>query len=309
MIVKERTKPVMLQILESLNYRSILTFSEKKDYLNQLKGYEGEVQFDDCLEKSPCNWLILNDLRLKENGTMVQLDALILTDDTIYLYEIKNYSGSYEYKEDALHARSDFVIVNPLTQVHRSQPFLYNLIRKLGYKLEVVPQVVFIHPDFYLYHLPRDKPFLFLNQLSRHFEKLAEQHPSATVTTKQLAKRLCELHVSDYRPLDLPEYEYTSLKKGVLCPVCFSFEHDNMRETRICKGCGHKESIAKAIIRSTEEFHLLFPDLKVTKNHIHDWCGKIYTEQRVQRALSGHFLSHSSRRFTYYAVDNPLLVK
>lgn len=309
MIIKERTKPLMLQMLESLNYRSILTFSEKKDYLNQLKGYEGEVQFDDYLEKLPCNWLILNDLRLKENGTMIQLDALVLTDDTIYLYEIKNYSGSYEYKEDALHARSDFVIVNPLTQVHRSQPFLYNLIRKLGYKMEVVPQVVFIHPDFYLYHLPRDKPFLFSNQLCRHFEKLAEQHHSATVTTKQLANRLYELHVSDYRPLDLPEYEYTGLKKGVLCPVCFSFEHDNMRETRICKGCGHKESIAKAIIRSTEEFHLLFPDLKVTKNQIHDWCGKIYTEQRVQRALSGHFLSHSSRRFTYYVVDNPLLVK
>ncbi|WP_156097498.1 hypothetical protein [Carnobacterium alterfunditum] len=50
MIIKKRSQPLVLQILESLNVRTVLSASEKKDYANQLKGYQGEVLFDAYLE-------------------------------------------------------------------------------------------------------------------------------------------------------------------------------------------------------------------------------------------------------------------
>ncbi|WP_313466736.1 nuclease-related domain-containing protein, partial [Carnobacterium sp.] len=140
MIIKKRTKPLLLQMLESLNYRTVLSASEKRDYYNQLKGYKGEVEFDSYLEKVQFDCLILNDLLLKEQGKMVQIDSLVLVGDTIYLYEVKNYSGNYDYKDDALHAQSGFVVTDPLTQIHNSQPFLYNLVRKLGYRMEIRSQ-------------------------------------------------------------------------------------------------------------------------------------------------------------------------
>jgi len=300
MIIKKRNQPLVLQILESLNVRTILSASEKKDYANQLKGYQGEVQFDAYLENLQFDCLIMNDLRLKESGNMIQIDSLILTSDVIYLYEIKNYSGSYDYKDDALHGRLDFVIADPLTQIHKTQPFLHNLVRKLGSKKVVKTQIIFIEPDFYLYDLPRDKPFMFANQLTREFDSMEKRHSTIKKSDKRLANQLGQLHITDYRPIDLPEYDYSNLKKGVTCPNCFSFDHIDTRKNRICTCCGYKETISEAIKRSTENFQLLFPEVSITKQLIYDWCGKVYDEQRVQRVLRRNYISHGSYRSTYY---------
>ncbi len=291
MIIKKRTKPLLLQMLESLNYRTVLSASEKRDYYNQLKGYKGEVEFDSYLEKVQFDCLILNDLLLKEQGKMVQIDSLVLVGDTIYLYEVKNYSGNYDYKDDALHAQSGFVVTDPLTQIHNSQPFLYNLVRKLGYRMEIRSQVVFINSDFYLYQLTRDKPFLFANQLTHHFDCIGKKQSFIKETPKRLASQLCDLHIANYRPPNLPKYNFDTLKKGIFCPKCCSFEHIDTRNNRLCSSCGQKETIAKAIKRSAEEFHLLFPEVSVTKHLIHEWCGGKYNKQRIQRVLSSKYIS------------------
>ena len=309
MIIKKRTKPLMLQILESLNYRTVLSTSEKKDYYNQLKGYNGELQFDNYLEKLQFDCLVINDLLLTERGKMVQIDALILMGDTIYLYEVKNYSGSYDYKEDGLYAQSDFVITDPLTQIHNSQPLLYNLVRKLGHKMEIRSQVVFIDPNFYLYQLPRDKPFLFAHQLSRYFDYMKKKQTSIKQTNTRLATQLSDLHITNYRPSFLPEYDFSTIKKGTFCPKCFSFEYKNTRNNRLCSSCGHRETITEAIKRSSEEFHRLFPELKVTKHLIYEWCGGMYSEQRIQRVLSSNYVSHGNYKSTYYEVNCPILIK
>lgn len=309
MIIKNRTRPLLLQILESLNYRTVLSTSEKKDYYNQLKGYDGELQFDNYLKMLPFDCLIINDLLLKERGKMVQIDALILMGDTIYLYEVKNYSGSYDYKKDGLYAQSDFVITDPLTQIHNSQPLLYNLVRRLGCKMEIRSQVVFIDPSFHLYQLPRDKPFLFAHQLTRHFDTLEKKQTTIKETHKRLATQLSDLHITNYRPSDLPEYDFDSIKKGAFCPKCFSFDHTDTRNNRLCSSCGHKETIAEAIKRSSEEFHLLFPELKVTKHRIYEWCGGLYSEQRIQNVLRSNYTSNGSYKSTYYEVNSSLLMK
>lgn len=309
MIIKNRTKPLILQIMESLHYRTVLSASEIKYYDNQLKGYKGEVQFDTYLENLQINCLVINDLLLKDRGRMVQVDSLILTGDTLYLYEIKNYSGSYDYKDDGLHAQSDFVVTDPFAQIRNSQPLLYNLVRKLGYKIDVHSQVAFINPNFYLYQLPRDKPFLFASQLNRHFDSLEKKQSSIRDTHRQLALQLSAMHIANYRPSDLPNYHFDTLKKGISCTNCFSFDHIDTRNNRLCSSCGYKETIAKAIKRSAEEFHLLFPEVIVTKHIVYEWCGGIYNEQRIQRVLSSCYIAHGSYKSTHYEVNYPVLVK
>lgn len=145
------------------------------------------MDFDVLPETLPDESLVINDLLIKDNGQLFQIDCLILKGNQLSLYEIKNYSGSYDYKNGVLHGRSDFIISNPLTQVYRSQPLLHNLLHKLGFQMDVNPHIVFINPDFYLYKLPRDKPFLFANQLPRHFEQLAKKPSLMNAAQEQLA--------------------------------------------------------------------------------------------------------------------------
>lgn len=309
MIIKKRSKPLTLRVLESLNYRTVLNTPDKKQYSNHTKGFEGETNFDIFPEILPDESLVINDLRVKDNGQMIQIDCLILTGKGLFLYEVKNYSGRYDYKNSFLQGNSNFIIADPLTQIYRSQPILHNLVRKLGFQMDIKPHVAFINPDFYLYELPRSKPFLFANQLPKHFEQLATIPSLINGAQQELAKQLCTLHIEDYRPSDLPQYNFSVLKKGILCPKCFSFDHVNTRQNRICTACGYKESVSDAIKRSANECHLLYPTLNVTKRLIYLWCGEEYNEQRIQRALSGHSRTCGHYKSTFYELHSPLRIK
>jgi len=299
MIYKVRTKSLTHLILESLYYRN-LPSDVKKRYFNQLRGWKGELQFDVLLEKLHCNCLILNDLMIKYDGKTFQIDSLIISGNTIYLYEVKNYSGSYEYRDDSLRSQTEYEIDNPLERLHRRKTAIYNLTRKMGYRFNIKSFVVFINPEFYLYDLPRDKPFIFSGQLPSHFQSLEKEHGVITESHKKLAQKLCDMHIENYRAKGLPAYNYSDLQKGILCPNCFSFEHNDTRQTRCCKKCGYKESITEAIRRSVEEVRGLFPDMVITSSLIYDWCGKVYPQHKIQRVLRDNYHLNGAHRNAFY---------
>ncbi|MGX6442891.1 nuclease-related domain-containing protein [Neobacillus sp. K501] len=76
--------------MRSLNTRKELDPEEKRYYLSQEKGYEGEVKFDLMTEKLESGLLILNDLLLSVNNTIFQLDSVIISPKKLYTCEVKN---------------------------------------------------------------------------------------------------------------------------------------------------------------------------------------------------------------------------
>ena len=42
-----------------------------------------------------------------------------------------------------------------------------------------------------------------------------------------------------------------------------------------CETCGNVENWEVAVLRSVEEFKLLFPGRKITTNRVYEWCGGI----------------------------------
>src|SRR5699024_8891322 len=83
---------------------------------------------------------------------------------------------------------------------------------------------------FYIYNLPPTSAILFVGQLERHFKALANANQFVNVQDKKLAQALANQHNGNYRPDNLPSYGFDSLKKGILCPKFFSFEHTDTRE-------------------------------------------------------------------------------
>lgn len=300
MIYKQRTKPVALTVMESLKERRVLSFEEKRYYLSVKKGYEGEVKLDTYTVKLPCGCIVLNDLQLKHNQTDFQIDAVVIKGNVLHLIEVKNYSGTYDYRDDVLYAGPNFEIANPLFQIRKSQPLLQQLVRKLGYPFTVKAYVVFINPEFELFQLPRDLPFVFARQLPRFLQELGNDASAPTKAGQELAERLSRLHIEEYRPNNLPDYLYSDLKKGILCPECFSFAQTHTRKNRICTNCGQTESVQGAIHRSAEEFRILFPGQQLTVEKVHEWCGGCYEKQRMRRTLKRYYQMHYHRNGTYY---------
>jgi len=132
LIYKNREKPESIRTMELLHKHNDLSGKDYSYYLNLKKGYEGEVQFDSIIEKLTCDCLVLNDLLFKENNTVFQIDSLIITGESILMYEVKNYEGQFIYREDSLKVvASNKPILNPMGQLNRAQTLYAGLMNRL----------------------------------------------------------------------------------------------------------------------------------------------------------------------------------
>jgi hypothetical protein len=297
---KARMESNLLKILRILNTRMDLTVDVQKYYVNLKKGYEGEVQFDVLTEKLHSNCYILNDLLLENNSTTSQKDTLIIYQDTVYLFEVKNFEGDFCYGPDIFSTLSGMEISNPLDQLKRSKSLLRQLLQKLGFTLPIEAYVVFINPEFTLYQAPLDLPFIFPTQLNRFLKKLDSKPSSLNNLHKKLADKLVSLHQTESPYTRLPTYTYNQLKKGITCKKCNSFSVTVQGQKMVCNDCGCKEMVATAVMRSVDEFKLLFPDRKITTHEIHEWCKVVESEKRISRVLGSNFKVHGARKWTYF---------
>ncbi|MDG5787337.1 nuclease-related domain-containing protein [Evansella sp. AB-P1] len=129
MEVKSRVMSQELKLIHLLNYRVSFTEKEKKYFWKMRKGFEGECQFDELLAKSVPNenCLVLNDLLLEHNNTQFQLDSVLLSTSTIYVFEIKTFEGDYYIKNgEWFFCKTNNAITNPLHQMQRSETLLRN---------------------------------------------------------------------------------------------------------------------------------------------------------------------------------------
>lgn len=300
MICKERSKSQSHLILESLNTRMTLSSYEKQQYDNQVKGFEGEQRFDNCLRACQPPGIVLNDLLLSTRDTYYQIDSLLITPHRIYLYEIKNYSGIYHYKDGMIQSESGYALQDPVAQADRKRAYLYNLLLNHGMQTEVSSYVVFINPDFYIYTFPEQKSVIFSGHLSTHFKCLHQDVTAPTDLSTSIADKLIRMHTTHYRPQNLPDYSFEQLTKGIVCPNCLSFKFTNTRQTRKCLSCGSQEKISTAIYRSIEEYKHLFPDTPVKKADIYEWCGNNLSKSRIQTVLKTNYRRKHSDRGSYY---------
>ena len=301
MIVKSRKKSDELQILDSLHNR--MELSEKyQSRLHALqKGYEGEVLFESYIEKLQNNFLVLSDLFHQVNSTSFQLDSVIITDEKIYLYEVKNYEGDYVYdpSQDRISSKTK-EIVNPFAQIVRAETLLRQMLQNHGIRLPIEYYVVFVNPKFMLYNAPLDKPFIYPTQIHRYLKQFNNDFLDIPNKNQFVADKLLSLHTSDEQFWQIPPYEYDGLKKGVTCEVCRSLMNSIQGQSCVCTICGHREQISSAVLRCVGEFKLLFPNEKITTNGVFDWCGGVASSKTISRILNRNFKMFGKYRSTYF---------
>ncbi|ALC80636.1 MULTISPECIES: nuclease-related domain-containing protein [Bacillus] len=297
---KSRIESAELLTLKSLNTRMNLPNKDKQHYFNLKKGYEGELIFDSLTEKLKCECIILNDLLLKVNNSMFQIDSLIIISETIYFFELKNYEGDYYYQSDRLYKENKTEIINPLIQLSRSEALLRQLLQNLEFNLRVDASVVFINPKFTLYQTPLDNPFIFPTQVKRYLQKLNTTPTKLNGKHKVLADKLISMHIEDSPFKHVKSYEYDELQKGITCEKCNSFSIYVEGRKCACKECGHEELVAVAVMRSVNEFKLLFPNLKITTNVIHEWCKVVKSKKRIRRILEKNFKIVGVHQWSFY---------
>ncbi|MBS4205502.1 nuclease-related domain-containing protein [Lederbergia citrea] len=301
MFIKPRYESTELQLLRYLSKRMNLTDKEKQYYVNLKKGYEGELSFDMLLENLSDEWLILSDLLLEVNNTMFQIDSLLVSRHSIFLFEVKNYEGDYYIDADKWYSvASGNEIKDPLLQLKRSEFLLRRLLQDLNFNFSIEAYLIFISPKFTLYQAPRNLPIIFPTQLHYFMKNLNKKSSKLNEKHSGFAELLVNKHLNDSSFTQVPNYDYEQLRKGVICKCCYSFLISREENKLVCAKCLCKEDIESAILRNVEQLTLLFPDKKVTTNLVHEWCEAIVSKKRVWRILTKNFRKVGQGKFSYY---------
>ncbi|MFL2133642.1 nuclease-related domain-containing protein [Desemzia sp. FAM 24101] len=304
MIYKKRKKPTVLAMLEVLYKRAQLSAKVHKYYMNQKKGYYGECCFDVLTEKLECDCLILNDLPFQDDGNEFQIDALIITAYAIYLYEIKNYEGTYYYKDGFFRSVfSDFKFESPIEWLNRKETYLQKILYEYGINLPIKSFIVFVHPEFTLYDVSYSERVLLPTYIPQHFRQTNQLDGKLTQEHIYVASKLCEVSAQSIPTLKgVPSYEYDELKKGLICENCGEFIHEvkDKDKTITCAGCGYREVAAECIFRHIEEYKMMFPGRRVAFNLVDDWCGGLVTVKRIRYVFKKYYQAHGSGRGRYY---------
>lgn len=312
MIYKTRNESHELKMYRCLYIRSNLSESELNYFWTLEKGFEGEQIFDALIQKLKGEYILLHDLLFEINNTHFQIDSLLISSEDIFLFDVKNYDGDYVIEPDnkwySLHIHSKAIkkdIKNPIHQLDRCETLLKRLIKNLDYNTPIVPNLIFINPNFYLYQAPLNYPIIFPSQIERFMNQMNLQLKHSVLKERhyQLAKKLVSHHIAESPFVRKPEYSFEQLRKGIPCKSCHSLEVISNPKTLVCNQCGYREAIETAILRSIEEFILLFPEKKITTSIIHEWCKIIKSEKTIRKILSANFKSLGKLRGTYYVYN------
>ena len=300
MILKARTESKELIIMRCLNSRMTLSASEKQHYIKLEKGYKGEQYFDELTEiHLDHEYLILNDLTFEHNHTTFQIDSLLISDKILHPCEIKYHAGDYYISNDLWYTTSGKEIRDPILQLKRAESLLRSMLQELKSDFKVSAQVVFVNPEFTLYHAPMDLPMILPTQLNRFFKTLNLNPTNMKKDQLKIANQLLASQVkSSYSKV--PTYEYEQLEKGISCRECRKLSVTVFDDRCVCENCGFNEDIEAVVLRSVEEFVTLFPDRKITTNGIQEWCQLPCSTKVLRKIMKKHFRPIGYRRHTYY---------
>lgn len=289
MFLKPRLESDELRTYYYLDARMKLDSKDKQQFINLVRGFEGESEFDGLLEQLGNEYLIMNDLLLAKHNTFFQIDSLVISHDTIYLFEIKNYEGDYYIEGDKWYLCSGTEIQSPLIQLKRNETLLRRFLQP--YQLSHITKafLVFINPEFTLYKAPRDEMIIFPSQLKRFMKGLSLGKPQLMENQLQLAKKILAEHQDKSPYTRLPTYKYEQLQKGIICWKCRAIETKIDGGQLLCSICSAVENADSAILRSVEELRLLFPERKLTTNAIYEWCGAMVSKKTIRRVMKANY--------------------
>ncbi|CAG9619954.1 nuclease-related domain-containing protein [Sutcliffiella rhizosphaerae] len=301
MIYKDRDEPQALHTLKLLNARMSLTEKDKQDINNLEKGTDGEWMFNTIMGKLTCDCYILNDLLLKMNNNLFQLDSIIITQETIFLNEVKNFEGDFIYELDRFYTlKNKRELSNPLHQLNKNTSLLRQLLQSFGFQLPITSNVIFVNPEFTLYQSPSNIPFIFPTQINRYFNKVNMTPSKLNSKHKTLAETLVSRHHTFSPYNNLPTYDFLLLKKGIMCVGCGILSPTVKIRKCLCSKCGYEEEISNTILRSVKEFAHLFPNEKITTRVIYEWCDKHISRKTIRNTLKKNYRVFGERPWVYY---------
>lgn len=300
MFKKNRSEPEDLRVMKALNYRMELPDKDKQYYLNLQKGFEGEVLFDEYLQRIEIESFILNDLLFELNHSHFQIDSLLISQDHLHLFEVKNYEGEFYFEGEKFKKINGVEVKNPMLQLDRNESLFRQLMHSFHLKIPIRAYLIFINPEFTLYQAPLDRRIILPTNLNRLIQQIDTQKSTLNNQHARLSEKLLSAHLTKSPFSKVPEYDYNELRKGVFCESCGTVMEEYQGHIFTCKKCAMNEKTDKVVLRNVQEYKLLFPHKKISTNSIFEWCGGVFPKKTIKQILKKNFEIAGYGRWSYF---------
>jgi len=312
LIVKERTIPLVILILEALCRRLPLNYPKYQLILEELgrrhAGYKGEVSLDYYLRLLPFDkYLILHDLNLPDGDYNCQIDTLLLTPEFALIIEVKNMTGKLIFDTEneqfmQINNDKDKGYPDPIAQCERHKEYLEKLMSEHKFPPVPVDYLVVISNGYASYVINGKntqkaktricKSDAFLNKI-QFFEK---QYPNPLLQAKELRKLSRFLVKMNKVPTSYILKKYgikkADLINGVCCPYCDYLPLERKKKKWYCPSCDKYSKDAH--INTLKDYFLLF-DAKITNQEFRKFA-HIKSHDTAKRLLLSVNLNYSGTK-------------
>lgn len=302
MIISERKISKDLAYYRALSFRSRLNGEAAKKLSVLERGYHGECIYDEVFDDvGHGSVFVFRDIYLGIEDSVAQYDALIVSDSGLTVNEIKNYSGFYRVEEEKWFAGNFEVPDDPPSQLKRAMNKLLRLqyIHRLNF--EIAGKVVFPHIEFRLdcdNQTVREK-LVMRSELRDYLKQFKNEYAGSYA--EQIAEAI-SAHIIENPYFDKNE-DFESVRKGLYCGNCGSFEvEDNHFYMKCCK-CGSQEKKETHLIRAMSDFSALFLNERMTKKKFMEFINRMVSVSTAQRMLNKYCKCIENGAHTYYLFE------
>lgn len=305
--LKEVTKgPTQLDIERILNRRSDFRPFYEKNKLKRLEaGAAGEQIVLAYLKKyGHEDWVIIRNMWLV-NGGPFEADLILLTNHRPYLFEVKNYTSDFKYKDGAVSFNNQIASNDPIYQTRRNRIKLEKICQMYSNPIQVNGALILVGIDNYTEIQSEVEAIDIVKRTElRHFiEQIGEEeriYQGQPLNKKQVIKQLERFEIKQkYGPEVVSPERIKKLRKGVQCPYCDGFDVQINRKLTDCP-CGFKENREIAILRTVCEYGVLTFNKPLRVGELLDFLDGAVSKGNLLKILRKYFKEVRKGRYTYY---------
>lgn len=293
--------PKDLQLYTALSGRRSFNKAELVAFQNKKRGYDGERRFLSLLERHlDKRYLTLHNLLLEHQGTLTEIDCLLVFQHQLFLIEVKNYQGEFEWHSDYLYAyNTKKQYRNPVHQLQRTEMVLRDVLSSIDAIYQIHSYVVFVHPAFTLYQAEHNSPVILPTNLQAFFSRFQQVPDDLSSQHEYFVQQLEALRLPASPYTKYPEISYDQLRKDLFCKDC---RNPMVMEKRkvICTACSYIESTDAAVLRHLIEFELLFPEKLITTGILCEWIGEKLSKVTLRKIVKHYMEEVINGKYTHY---------
>ncbi|MGX7092275.1 nuclease-related domain-containing protein [Hutsoniella sourekii] len=303
-------KNIALQVWEAKARRRLISEWEVADYQKTKRGFIGELTMAGLLQEFGLkHYQLVHDLALDFQGKF-QVDFLLVFDDVIYLLEVKNYLGRFDYvagKTCQLRGKSmsEDIISGLARRSHKFHQLLKEL--NLGH-FRVEPVLIFVNNYCQIGEL--DHPHENLQVIARAWipnwiYQLKTRH-HGRIQTEDYRYLLSGLDLyrdpTNYLPDPVSNLSHSTSRLGLFCSKCRQYLPKVGKIYTECGECGTRHHKGKLLDLACSDLALLcHDDPKIlTCPQLQVIVGSTISRQFIRAHLNTHYQAHSRFRHRYY---------